>query len=356
MTPFRVGIIGCGQTRASGRATGAGISHRHAEGYNATPDAQIVALADIVIENARAFQELHGGERLYTDYREMLAQENLDIVSVCTWPHLHAPMVITACEAGVKAVHCEKPLAPTYGEALAMVRAAEEHGVQLTFDHQRRFGAPFRKAKELLKAGAIGELVRLEASTSNMYDWGTHWFDMLFYYNDETPVEWVLAQIDPREGRKIFGVYVEGQGISYFRYQNGVYGLLVTGTDTGWTAENRLVGTEGVIEVGVSPEVPLRVWAKGRPGWEVVPVEDGIHAQIHFQRAILDVVAALKEGREPELAAHKALRTTELIFATYESSRRRGRVELPLTIEDSPLQSMIDDEATGGAYEGLQVL
>ncbi len=355
MAPFRVGIIGCGQTRSSGRATGAGISHRHAEGYNATPDAEIVALCDIVIENARAFQELHGGQRLYTDYREMLAQEQLDIVSVCTWPHLHAPMVIAACEAGVKAIHCEKPMAPTYGEALAMVRAAEEHGVQLTFDHQRRFGDPFRKAKQLYKLGAIGELVRLEASTSNMYDWGTHWFDMLFFYNDQVPVEWVIGQIDPRGGHKIFGVYVEGQGISYYRFQNGVYGLMVTGKDTGWTAENRLVGTEGVIEVGVTPDVPLRIWPKGKDGWEPVPVEDGIHAQIHFQRAILDLVEALKEGREPELSARKALQATELIFATYESSRRRGRVELPLDIEDSPLLSMLEDETTGGVYAGLQI-
>ncbi len=353
MAPYRVGIIGTGRPLRAEGATGYGMSHRHAEGYKRSPDAEIVALADIVIENAQAFQELHGGERLYTDYREMLAQENLDIVSVCTWPHLHAPMVIAACEAGVKAVHCEKPMAPTYGEALAMVRAAEAHGVQLTFNHQRRFGAPFRKAKELLKAGAIGELVRLEASTSNMYDWGTHWFDMLFYYNDETPVEWVLGQIDPRGGREIFGVYVEGQGISYFRYQNCVYGLLVTGDKSSLEAANRLIGADGVIEVGHSPEVPLRVWGKGQAEWESVPLAEGLHGADYVALAVLDLVDALKTGREPELAARKALQTTELIFATYESSRRRGRVELPLQIEDSPLLSMLHDDATGGVYAEL---
>lgn len=353
MEPLRVGIIGCGRTRESGQATGAGISHRHAEGYKACPDVKIVALADIVYENAKAFQEMHGGERIYTDYREMLAKENLDIVSICTWPHLHAPMVIDACKAGVRAVHCEKPMAPTYGEALAMVRAAEEHGVQLTFNHQRRFGSPFRKAKELLKSGAIGDLIRLEASTSNMFDWGTHWFDMLFFYNDDTPAEWVIGQVDPRNGREIFGVYVEGQGLSYFRYKNGVHGIMVTGQETGWGAENRLVGTEGVIEVGVSPEIPLRVWGKGQTDWQVIPVEDGIHSQIHFVRAIQDVVAALKEGREPELSARKALQATELIFATYESSRRRGRVDLPLDIEDSPLKTMLETETTG-VYRDLK--
>ncbi len=355
MQPFRVGIIGCGRTRSSGQATGAGISHRHAEGYAENPDAKIVALADIVLENAQAFQDLHGGDRLYTDYHQMLAEEDLDIVSICTWPHLHAPMVIDCAQAGVRAIHCEKPMAPTYGEALAMVQAAEEHGVQLTINHQRRFGSPFRRAKALLQDGAIGELIRIEASTSNMYDWGTHWFDMMFYYNDETPVEWVLGQVDPRGGRTLFGVYIEGQGISYFKYENDVYGLMVTGKETGWGAENRLVGTKGVIEVGVSPEVALRIRSQGDSDWQSIDVEDGIHAQSHFARAVKDLIAALREGREPELSGQRALRTAELIFATYESSRRRGRVELPLDITDSPLWSMIQAGDTGGVYEGLEI-
>ncbi|HHX65411.1 MAG TPA: Gfo/Idh/MocA family oxidoreductase, partial [Chloroflexi bacterium] len=122
MAKFRVGIIGCGRPWRSEGATGMGMSNFHAGGYNASPDATIVALADINCENAQAFQERHGGERIYTDYREMLEKEQLDMVSICTWPGLHAPMVIAAAQAGVKAIHCEKPMAPTYGEALEMVR------------------------------------------------------------------------------------------------------------------------------------------------------------------------------------------------------------------------------------------
>ena len=58
---------------------------------------------------------------------------------------------------------------------------------------------------------------------------------------------------------------------------------------------------------------------------------------------MLDLVDALKNGREPELSARRALAATQLIFATYESSRRRGRVDFPLAIDDSPFLSMIDD-------------
>lgn len=340
MSHYQVGIIGCGKPWRAEGATGFGMSHAHAKGYTASPDCKIVALADISEENAKAFQAIHGGDRIYTDYHQMLAQEKLDIVSISTWPHLHAPMVIACAEAGVKAVHCEKPMAPTYGEARRMVKACEANGVQLTFNHQRRFGPPFRKAKELLKAGAIGDLIRLEGMCDNLFDWGTHWFDMLCFYNDETDAEWVIGQIDGRGSRKIFGALVEGQGLSQFKFKNGVMGLMITGPGVGLL--NRLIGTEGTIEVGYSEQVPIRLWGKGQSGWTPVEVPSGLHSMDYVELGVLDLVAALKTGREPELSGRRALRATELIFATYESSRRRGRVDLPLDIEDSPLVAMVE--------------
>lgn len=59
-------------------------------------------------------------------------------------------------------------------------------------------------------------------------------------------------------------------------------------------------------------------------------------------KGVHDLIDALKTGREPELSGRKALQATELIFATYESSRRRARIDLPLDIEDSPLHAMIE--------------
>ncbi len=275
----------------------------------------------------------------------MLAQEALDIVSISTWPALHCEMVCAAAEAGVRAIHCEKPMAPTYGEAKRMLRFCEEHGVQLTINHQRRFGAPFRRAKEILQSGAIGELQRLEAHCGNIYDWGTHWIDMMFFYADETPVEWVIGQVDPRGGKSVFGVPIEDQAIAYWRFANGVYALLVTGALSAWSASNRLVGSEGTIEVGVSPEVGLRYWGRGQSDWRIVPLAEGLHGMEYVKRGVLDLLDALKMGREPELSGRRALRATEVIFATYESSRRRGRVELPLDVEDSPLQALLGEGA-----------
>ena len=339
---YRVGIIGCGKPHRTEGATGFGMSRAHATGYNASADAEIVALADVNSENAKAFQAEYGGKTLYTDYRAMLEQEKLDIVSISTWPHLHAEMVVAAAEAGVKAIHCEKPMAPTYGEAQRMVQACEANGVQLTINHQRRFGAPFRRAKEMVKQGIIGDLLSVEATCDNLYDWGTHWFDMMFFYLDQTPVEWVIGQVDARGSHKVFDVLVEGQGLSRFRFHNGVTGQLVTGYGAkGYL--HRLIGSEGMIEVGYSPEVPLRVRGAGDGAWRIVDVGEDIHGVPEYvARGVLDLIDALKTGREPELAGRRALQATELIFATYESSRRRGHVDLPLTIEDSPFLSMVE--------------
>jgi len=336
MAQFRVGVIGCGRPWKSPGASGFGMSNFHAAGYTASPDTTIIALADTNEENARAFQAVHGGERIYADYQEMLAQEQLDIVSICTWPHFHAPMVIAAAEAGVKAIHCEKPMAPSYAEALRMVTACEAHGTQLTFNHQRRFAAPFRAARELLHGGAIGQLQRLEGRCDNLFDWGTHWFDMFGFYNDEAAITWVMGQVDWRGGPTFFGVPVEGQGISVFAYENGVQGLLLTGTGPERRLSNRLVGSDGMIDVADGAP-SIRVWAKGDPGWHDVEVaHEGESLGDVVERGVLDLIDALKTGREPELSARRALRATELIFATYESSRRGGRIALPLDALPSP--------------------
>ena len=348
MSKFKVGIIGCGRPWKTENATGFGQGHVHAAGYKTSPDCEIVAAADIKPENLEAFCQEHNVPRGYLDYQEMLANEALDIVSVTVWPQLHFSISADAARAGVQAIHCEKPIALTWGEATQLVSLCEEQNVQLTFNHQRRFGQPFRQAKTLLDEGTIGELTRMEAFCPDLFDWGTHWFDMMFMYNDETPAEWVIGQIDIRDSRTVFGVVHEGQGLSHIHWRNGVQGLLITGMKTLQTARdelcaNRLIGSEGVIEVGVheGPQLRYRNFETGGV-WQEIDVGDTIHGHHHHSAAVLDLVEALKTGREPELSGQRALRAAELSFASYESSRRRGRVDLPLDIEDSPLQAMLD--------------
>lgn len=344
MDKLKVGIIGTGSRKKKPGPTGFAMAYRHAEGYRRLPNCEIVACADIVRENAEEFAKAFDVPRIYLDYREMLEKEELDIVSICTWPHLHAQMVMDCAQAGVRAIHCEKPMADTWGNSKRMAEECERRGVQLTFNHQRRFGKPFRMARELLKAGEIGELVRLEGACGNLYDYGTHYVDMFGFYNDETPAEWVMGQVDYSVERLVFGMPVETHGVFLWRYKNGVFGLMCTGDAAEAVgAHNRLIGTDGVIEVGAADGTPLRIKRKGSSSWEVIDTEgEGLHGPGYIERAIADVVESLLEGREPELSARKALNATEIIFAAYESARRRAKVNLPLDIEDNPLKSMIE--------------
>jgi predicted dehydrogenase len=304
----------------------------------------MVACADIVQANAAAFAERYGLTHLYPDYREMLAKERLDLVSICTWPHLHAEMAIACAQAGVRACHCEKPMDLTYGGSRKMLLVAAQHGMALTFNHQRRYGKPFRKTRELLDAGEIGPLLRMEAAIGDLYDGGTHWVDMLNYFNHETPAEWILGQIDTRTPRHAFGAPLETQGICHVKYRNGVHALFITGeAHRSLGVPFRLFGARGILEIAWGPEAGfmLRTWKQGSPDW--IPVDcqgEHLHGPGFIERAIADVVDCVLTGRECELSARHALNATEIIFGCYESSRRRARIDCPLDIDDNPLMAL----------------
>lgn len=346
MSKLRVGTIGTGKRKKQSDRFGFAMAYAHAEGYQKLDSCELVACADIVEDNARAFAEEFeiGEDGVFLDYKKMLAEAELDVVSICTWMHLHEAMVLDAVNAGVKAIHCEKPMADTWGGSLRMAKAAEQAGVQLTFNHQRRYGEPFTMAKEMLDAGEIGDLVRLECGAGNLYDTGTHFIDMFSFFNGESPAKWVLGQIDYREENFVFGSHNENQQVVLTEYENGVFGLIMTGVDSSPVGcVNRLVGTDGVIEVGVADGAPLRCRLAGERDW-TEPDTGGasIHGPGFIDRAVADVVDCFLSGRKCQLDASNALIATEIIFGAYESSRRRGRVDFPLDIEDNPLAAMVE--------------
>lgn len=348
MSMLRVGIIGTGRKKERRDRFGFAMAYEHADAYQSLDSCEIIACADVVEENARAFADTYGIEKVFLDYRAMLAEMRPDVVSICTWPHLHELMVQDACRAGVRAIHCEKPMADTWGGARRMAEVAGQVGVQLTFNHQRRYGAPFVMAKRLLDDGAIGTLTRLESECGNIYDTGTHFIDMFSFYNGEQPAKWVLGQIDYRQENLVFGAHCENQQVVLCEYANGVFGLIMTGAGGANPvgAVSKLVGTDGVIEVGVVNGPPLRYRSAGEKAWTVLDTGgESIHGPGFIQRAIADAVACLLEGHRCQLDARNALIATEIIFAAYESSRRRGRVDFPLDIDDNPLASMVEDSS-----------
>jgi predicted dehydrogenase len=199
-------------------------------------------------------------------------------------------------------------------------------------------------AKQLLQDGAIGQLARLESQPGNIYDMGTHWLDMFNLFLGEVPARWVLAQIDYRKENIVFGQHCENQQIVLTEYENGVFGLLMGGaggaSPLGCTI--RLCGTEGTIELGTTDGINIRYQRQGEAQWTLPDTKgESLHGPGFIERAMADVVACLQEGRKCQLDATNALLGTEIIFGAYESSRRRGRVDFPLEIDDTPLAAMV---------------
>jgi predicted dehydrogenase len=338
---YRAAIVGCGKPWKSEGATGSGISHSHARGYRMQPRTELVALADIVRENAEAFQREHGGDAIFTNFREMLAEVKPDIVSICTWPHLHEEMVQACAEARIPAVHCEKPMAPSWAAAKRMVAVCQDSGTQLTFNHQRRFDRAYVLARDIIRSGRIGELRVLDLPTHNLFDWGTHWFDMAHFLNEDQPVEWILSQVDPEGGHKVFGVQHEGLGVTHFKFKNGVRAIMPTAPDHGWGLQLRVHGSEGTIEIGSTSWDSLRVRDMQSTGWEDIDTSVPEGQLDGFALAFGNIAHCLDTGDEPELSARKALRATELIFSAYYSAQHGGKVTLPLIVEDQGIYSRI---------------
>ena len=350
MERLRVGFIGTGRKPERAGPQGYGMAHQHAAAYKSLPEAcEIVACADISAENAGAFAQMWGvpADGVFTDVGEMLRRASLDVVSVCVWPHLHAPLAIQAALAGVAAIHCEKPMADTWGNCRLMAQECARRGVRLTFNHQRRFGRPFRTAKALLDAGTVGALVRVEFGAGDLYDYGSHNFDMSAYFAGEARARWVMAQIDYRTENLVFGAHNENSAHAVWQYENGVYGVAATGGCSGLVAShNRIVGTQGEIEVGPAGRgLPVLRWRRfdSPAGWQAEDCgNEGLHGPGYIERALADVLGAVREGRTSELCADHALAATEVIFACWESARRRGRVDLPLVVPDNPLRAMVE--------------
>jgi len=348
MSEFDVAFVGTGADPDEPSVDGFAMAYRHAAAYRELDNCRLVGAADIVPENAAAFADEYDipADGVFEDYEAMLAEVEPDIVSICTPPATHADLVVGTAESGVvDAIHCEKPMALTWGGARRMARVCEEEDVALTFNHMRRFGAPFRAAKRKLDAGVIGDLRRIEYSWGNFYDNGTHAVDMCNYFNDEAAAKWVIGQLDYTEEDVRFGTHNENQVLACWEYENGVFGMAATGpAEEVAEGDWRLVGSDGFMDVHLTDKLAVEVYSTDPETCGEQTFEEMVPGETTaIDLAIADVVQAQSEGRTSELCAENALNATEIIFAGYESARRRGRVELPLEIDDNPLESMVDD-------------
>lgn len=152
MEKLKIGVIGVGN-----------ISNEHIQAYLKNPNVELYAFCDINETQLKMMAEKYGVTRTFTNKDEMLALPELDAVSVCTWNSEHAPCTIAALNAG-KHVLCEKPMATTVEEAIAMKEAAERSGKLLQIGFVRRFGNDCEVLQDFIQQDFLGEIYYAKAT------------------------------------------------------------------------------------------------------------------------------------------------------------------------------------------------
>ena len=149
---FRVGFIGTG-----------GIARSHINAYKIFDDVEIVAGADLIPGKAEKFFAANGveGVKTYTDYKQMIAENDLDGVSICTYNRQHAAPAIYALEHGL-CVLLEKPFTVTLDEAVEVCRAEKKSGKILSIGFQPRFDPNMQMIKRIFESGELGRIYYIQ--------------------------------------------------------------------------------------------------------------------------------------------------------------------------------------------------
>lgn len=323
--PIRVAIVGCGR-----------VSDLHELGYRGCEEARLVAVCDSRRGRARAKAKAWGVDKVYTDYRALLADPEVDLVELLVPHHLHAEMAIAACRAG-KHVSVQKPMARTVSEAESMMAAAEKAGVVLRVYENFVFYPPYVRARQMIAAGEIGEpqMIRLHFNTGTrdtawkvplsawlwrfderrcgggplVFDHGYHLFSLARYLMGE--VERVYAWID--RSPVVPTKYVDAPATIMFQFKAPRrYGVLDFAHTPQMRIESRyyaddnrveIIGERGIIFVNrcTARTVDLPELMVFRDGvTKAVPVE-----RVEWHESFVDctrhLIGVLRHGGQPVL-------------------------------------------------------
>ena len=327
MAKLRVGVIGC-----------SGIGTIHTSGLVGLSNVELVAGCDFVQSTLDAFKTKFSVNwdniSLYTNHREMLAEADLDVITVATSDHRHADLVVDAANAGVKGIFCEKPMATSLEDADRMLEATDKNNTILSIDHTRRWQPLWRHTKdEIVDGGHIGEVKyvigTLSGGRAMLFRNGTHCVDAICYYADSEPV-WVSAELE--EGYEDYDEYkgdgghnpsTEPSAHGYIHFANGVRGYYAGGpktTQSGFRAE--IVGTDGYVLIndrGATIHKGDTVESVDAPTWNVVGIPAGVQ----------ELVRLVAEGGESVSPGTDGYKVVQIIIGFLKSQQEdNGKVML----------------------------
>ncbi len=340
---MKVGIIGCGRIAQT----------RHIPEYADHPGTQIIGYYDFNQERAKELAAIYGG-KVYDSADALLADREIEAVSVCTANHTHAEITIKALRSG-KHVLCEKPMAVSLEECRAMVTAAAENNRKLMIGQNQRFARAHARAKELLMEGLIGDVLTFKttfghggpetwsidsgisswffdikkAAMGAMADLGVHKTDLIQFLLGQKVVA-VTAQLVTLDKRNEAGelIGVDDNAICIYEMEQGSIGTM-TASWTYYGKEDNstvLYGTKGIMKIYDDPDHSISVTLKN--GEQIFYDIDKIQTNDNQTKSgIIDAfVDALEGEREVPVSGADVLSAMEAVFACQKSSREKQRI------------------------------
>jgi predicted dehydrogenase len=334
---LKVGVIGCGK-----------ISQvRHLPEYAANPEVKIAALFDLNAERAQTLA-LQYGAKTYAAYGELLNDPEIDAVSICTSNDSHADITCAALAAG-KHVLCEKPMATTLKDCERMVEAARAYGKILMIDQNQRLAGAHVKARELIRAGAIGKPLtfrtsfrhagpetwsiepgagtwffdRKRAVMGAMADLGIHKTDLIQYLLGQTVVE-TRATLTTLDKRLADGslIGVDDNAICIYTLSDGAVGTMAASwTDYGAEDNSTVIyGTRGVLRIYDDRAHTLILEPKGGKA-EFFDVDEIQTNENQTRSGVIDLfVQAVNDPAVEWISGASVLPAMRAVFASIESS------------------------------------
>lgn len=337
---IRIGIIGCGTI----------TEKRHAPEYAANPNVQLTAWFDVVAERAQSYADKYGGQ-IFDDWKGLIESGLCDAVSVCTPNFTHGEITVYALEHGLH-VLCEKPMATSLEQCVAMAEAAEKSGKLLFIGQNQRLLPAHQMARKMITDGKIGRVLTMRtsfghagpeswANTKNpwffdkqkaafgaMFDLGIHKTDIIRYVLDDEIVE-VGALGGTLDKKTSDGqpISVDDNAVAVFRTKKGVLGQLAAS----WTYYPRetnyarIYGTEGMLCLFEDEKEPLVFTDLN--GKDIPYAIEGIQTnENQFSSGVIDAfVADIMAGGEARISGQDVCNSMRAVFAMLESMQT-GRI------------------------------
>jgi predicted dehydrogenase len=351
--PVQVGLIGSQF-----------ISTIHAESLQHCPQAKIAAVASPTPGNADRFAGRFGIPRSCTDYRQLLALPEIQMVVVGVPNDLHCQVVLDAVAAG-KHIVVEKPLCLNLAQADRMIAASRQAGLKLMYAEELCFAPKYVRLKQLLDSGALGKPTLLKQSEKHdgphsphfwnvmqsgggvTMDMGCHAIEFFRWLLGRPRITSVYAQMSTQvHAAKTRG---DDNAILILEFENGVVAL----AEESWTKlggmddRAEVHGSLGVAYADLLHGNAIETYSRGgydyavekagsTQGWSFTIYEEAWNYGFHGEMA--HFVDCVQNDKPPLVTGEDARVVLEVIFAAYESARTGRKVELPFhTTAERPI-------------------